>query len=67
MSEAQNPDFVGDPDDLYESEDQETLDAIDRGIRDAEAGRFVPSEEARRIVAKWISEFSAGKRPSRIE
>jgi predicted transcriptional regulator len=51
MSEPWNP----------ESEDQETLDAIDRGIRDAKAGRFVTSEEARRLVDKWIAELAARK------
>lgn len=46
---------------IPESEDQETLDAIDRGIRDAKAGRFVMSEEARRLVAQWIAELAARK------
>jgi predicted transcriptional regulator len=51
MSEAQIPDLVETPDDLYGMPDQETLDAVNRGIRAAEEGRFVSSEEARRHVA----------------
>jgi len=58
MSEAHIPDVFEAPYDPYEPEDQETLDAIDRGIRAAEEGRFVTSEEARRLVAEWISKLS---------
>ncbi len=33
-------------------EDEETLAAIDEGMRDAEAGRTVPAEEVRRLLAE---------------
>ena len=35
---------------LDEEEDEETLAAINEGIRDAEAGRTVPIEEVRRLL-----------------
>jgi predicted transcriptional regulator len=43
---------------ILDDEDQETLAAIDEGIRDAEAGRTVPSEEVRKLLPKWISAYS---------
>jgi len=61
MSEAQIPEVFEAPDDLYGMPDQETLDAVNRGIRAAEEGRFVTSEEARRLVDKWIAEFATRK------
>ena len=36
-------------------EDDETLAAIDEGVRDAEAGRSVPAEEVRTRLPKWIT------------
>jgi predicted transcriptional regulator len=38
-----------------DEEDQQTLAAIDDGIRDAEAGRTVPAEEVRRLLPKWTT------------
>lgn len=38
--------------------DAETAAAIDRGIRAVEEGRVVPSEEVRKLVCQWISNFS---------
>ena len=38
---------------LAAKEDDETLAAIDEGIRDAEAGRVVPAEEVGKLLAKW--------------
>jgi len=35
---------------VVDDEDEETLAAIDEGIRDAEAGRAVPAEEVRRLL-----------------
>lgn len=38
-----------------EEEDEETLAAIDEGIRDANAGRVVPAEKVReRTIQYWI-------------
>jgi predicted transcriptional regulator len=38
-----------------EEVDPETLAAIEEGIRDAEAGRMVSSEEVRKMLPKWIT------------
>jgi hypothetical protein len=38
-----------------DDEDEEALAAIDEGIRDAQAGRTVPSEKVRKLLHKWIS------------
>jgi predicted transcriptional regulator len=39
---------------LPDDEDEETLAAIDQGIRDADAGRTVPMEEVRKLLPNWI-------------
>ncbi len=39
-----------DPAPILDDEDEETLAAIDEGIRDAEAGRVVPAEKARELL-----------------
>jgi len=38
-----------------EEEDEETLSAIDEGVRDAKAGRVVPAEEVRKLLRKWVT------------
>jgi predicted transcriptional regulator len=38
--------------------DKETLAAIDRGIRAADEGCLVSSEEVRKLIPQWISKFS---------
>ena len=38
--------------------DAETSAAIERGIRAADEGRFVSSEEVRKLIPAWISKFS---------
>lgn len=43
--------------------DAETLAAIDRGIKDADEGRTVSLDEARKMIPKWISKFESRKRP----
>jgi len=37
---------------IVADEHEETLAAIDEGMRDAEAGRTVPAEEVRRLLAE---------------
>jgi predicted transcriptional regulator len=38
-----------------DEEDENTLAAIDEGIRDAKAGRTVPADEVRKRLPKWIT------------
>lgn len=45
-----------------DDEDEETLAAIDEGMRDAEAGRTVPAEEVRRLLSKWTTDSSTRKK-----
>jgi predicted transcriptional regulator len=40
---------------VLDDEDEETLAAIDEGVRDAKAGRTVSAEEARKRLPKWIT------------
>jgi predicted transcriptional regulator len=42
-------------------EDEETLAAIDEGIRDAKAGRTVPIEDVRKLLPRWITASSSPK------
>ena len=58
MAKVSKIDF-DDPTPIDEEEDEETLAAIDEGIRDAEAGRTVPIEEVRRLLPKWITASSS--------
>jgi predicted transcriptional regulator len=44
-----------------DGEDEETLAAIDEGIRDAEEGRTIPIEEVRKLVPKWITGSTSPK------
>lgn len=45
----------------FPGEGEETLAAIDEGIRDAEAGRIVPMEEVQKRLAQWITGSSSRK------
>jgi predicted transcriptional regulator len=45
-----------------DEEDEETLAAIDEGLRNAKAGRTVPAEEVRKRLPKWITASSSGIR-----
>jgi predicted transcriptional regulator len=53
---------VENPAPVVDDEDEETLTAIDEGMRDADAGRTVPAEEVRRLVPKWTTASSTRKR-----
>ena len=57
MAKAKKFDFE-DPAPIVDDEDEQTLAAIDEGIRDAEAGRTVPSEEVRKLLPQWITASS---------
>jgi predicted transcriptional regulator len=41
--------------------DAETLAAIDRGIKAADAGRTVSLEQAAEMIPHWISKFESQK------
>jgi predicted transcriptional regulator len=47
---------------VVDDEDEETLAAIDQGMRDAEAGRTVPAEEVRRLLPNWTTDSSTRKK-----
>ena len=40
---------------MLNDEDQDTLDAINEGIRDAEVGRTIAAEEVRKLLPKWTA------------
>jgi hypothetical protein len=46
---------------ILDGEDEQTLAAIDEGIRDAKAGRTVPAEQVRKRLPKWITASSTRK------
>ena len=60
MAKAKKLEF-GNPAPALEDEDEETLAAIDEGVRDAEAGRTVPAEEVRKRLPQWITASSTRK------
>jgi predicted transcriptional regulator len=61
MAKAKQPD-VEKPASPAAEEDEETLAAIDEGLRDAEAGRTVPPEDVRKLLPKWITASSTRKK-----
>jgi len=46
---------------MTNEEDEATLAAIDQGIKDADEGRVVSLEEARRRIQEWPSKSSSRK------
>jgi predicted transcriptional regulator len=48
---------------LTEEEDAGTLAAIDRGVRDADAGRVTTIEELEKMLPQWISKSSSPTKP----
>jgi predicted transcriptional regulator len=48
---------------ILDDEDEETLAAIDEGVRDAAAGRTIPSEEVRKLLPQSISASRVVPRP----
>jgi predicted transcriptional regulator len=50
------------PTPAIDDEDEETLAAIDEGMRDLEAGRTLPEEEIRQLLPKWTTASSTRKK-----
>jgi predicted transcriptional regulator len=48
---------------ILDEEDEETLAAIDRGIKAADEGRVVPLEDVRRRMQTWLTKPSSQKTP----
>jgi predicted transcriptional regulator len=46
---------------LLDEEDEQTLAAVDRGLKAAEEGSLVSAEEARERMRKWLTESSTRK------
>jgi predicted transcriptional regulator len=51
---------------ILANEDEETLAAIDRGIKAADEGRLVPLEDVRKRIQTWITSSSSPKTRSSI-
>jgi predicted transcriptional regulator len=47
---------------ILDDEDEETLAAIDEGVRDADAGRVVTAEKVSELLNKWITDSSTPKK-----
>ncbi len=47
---------------LIDEEDEATLAAIDRGIKDAEEERTISIEEARLHIEHWLTKLSSPKK-----
>jgi predicted transcriptional regulator len=60
MAEAKKFDFDG-AEAILDEEDEGTLAAIDRGIKDADEGRVVPAEEVYERMEQWLSKSSTPK------
>lgn len=60
MAEVKKIDF-NDPAPLTEEEDEETLAAIDRGIKAADEGRVVPLDEVCQRMQEWLTKSPSPK------
>ena len=60
MAKANKFEFEN-PTPTSDDEDEETLAAIDEGVRDAEVGRTVPAEKVRKLLHQWITASSTRK------
>ena len=58
MAEVKKIDF-NNPAPFPQEEDEETLAAIDRAIKQADEGRTVPLDEVRKMIPGWISKFES--------
>jgi predicted transcriptional regulator len=61
MAEAKPTDpFISTEDEI--EVDAETAAAIEKGIRAADEGRVLPSDEVRNLIPEWISKLSTPTR-----
>ena len=60
MANASRIDFDA-PASIDEDEDEETVTAIDEGIRDAAAGRTFSIEEVRKLLPTWVTDSFSRK------
>ena len=60
MAEVKKLDF-NEPAPILDDEDEATLAAVDRGIKAADEGRVVPSEEVRKRMQEWLTKSSLPK------
>jgi hypothetical protein len=61
MAKPKKSDLDNPPPALRE-EDEETLAAIDEGMRDADEGRTVTAQEVRQLLPKWTTASPTRKR-----
>jgi predicted transcriptional regulator len=62
MGDARKLDFE-EPAAILDEEDEETLAAIDRGIKAADEGRVAVLEDVRERMQKWLTKPSSPKTP----
>ncbi len=60
MAEVKKQDFC-EPAPILDEEDEATLAAIDRGIKAADEGRFLPLGEIRQRMHQWLTKSSSPK------
>ena len=60
MGDVKKPDF-NEPAAILDEEDEETVAAIDRGIKAADEGRVVPLVDVRQRMQTWLSKSSSLK------
>ena len=60
MAKVKKFDFEN-PAPILDEEDEKTLAAIDKGIRDADAGRTVAGQDVRKLLPQWITASATRK------
>jgi predicted transcriptional regulator len=59
---------MGEPDLFVSTEEEVEIDAdtaaaIDRGLRDADEGKLISSEEVRKLLDRWKEKYSTRPQP----